>query len=449
MKTLYLSIIVAIGIIICVSFGLVVLISKPFVSSESRPSGIDTLGFSSGIFELKNTTWISVMSIEKNQTRNDYTHLDKDFLEKIPKLKNALSGADLCKEGKNICSIPSGVSTEMLLEGAIPVVDYLNYQASLTPDEAQSLFDKMRLIPSGNVMWGDVEFDDKYYQLVLQTSNDDISPQVMTEFFPVPHNFKVRLEPGQSVNYTILVQTLATFGKPAEISFSASSTARDSGLKVDVIPHKIVIPERSNATINLIVKADSSTRNGSYSIGVSGQVDNKNQMIGPGYMDSYPIVQIGNSDWQITEFGNDTTVLSGGNDPPGWLKNVVTTDKKEYHDGDIVEIKPFVINTSSKKITLDKNLRLDIIVYHQNKRGTYQYLYTIDAIYEGTPITLEPNSKTLVARAFYWDQKTFSYSILPHRLEPGDYKIDMSFSGLDDAGLTGVVLDNETTVKLR
>lgn len=52
-------------------------------------------------------------------------------------------------------------------------------------------------------------------------------------------------------------------------------------------------------------------------------------------------------------------------------------------------------------------------------------------MYDGKPITLGPHSKTLIARPFYWDQRTFGSDSVLHNVVPGNYRIDASFRGYE------------------
>ena len=54
--------------------------------------------------------------------------------------------------------------------------------------------------------------------------------------------------------------------------------------------------------------------------------------------------------------------------------------------------------------------------------------YGIDARNEsGNSITIEPNSKTLLVRPFYWDQMTFENFDEEHRLKQSSRKMTATF----------------------
>src|SRR3989441_7528978 len=273
MKTLHLSIITGAGIVIVVSFGMTVLIfPNSLLSIESKPSCNNTPNASIDIIRLNKTIWISVMEIKKNQTTLDCTSLNQQFLSSMPKMKQALGGADQCFNGNyDLCTVPSGMSIETNFYFGVPVRDYLDYQETLTPDEAVALFSNIKLSSNGIWSYGDLEYNKKYYQLVLYTSNKSRQPQTYGEIvekisYPPP-----QITQGQSIRYTITMKTLATYGKPAKLQFNASSMASDSGLKLTIDPDTLVIPERSQSNTTLTITATTGTLNGTYRISITGK----------------------------------------------------------------------------------------------------------------------------------------------------------------------------------
>jgi len=389
--------------------------------------------------------WISVIEIEKNQTSGDCTILNEDSAHKLPKLEQSILGATQCKEGNHeFCAIPSGIGLTSVNDFGVAVDDSLNYRTSLTQDETENLLHQIKLAAHGKLNFGDVKYHGKYYQVILQTTDQHISPQIIAEFLqPISHT-NDPLQKGESINYTVLVRTLATYGKPVNVAFSAKPNAKDSGLHVDFEPSNLVIPERSEAKTNLIVHADENTRDGIYSFFYNGTTGNDMVWISCRSFGSCPSVQIGNSSWSIQTYGNDTYGGNGNVNPIPSLKLDVVTDKTVYHFGENVEIKNFIINNSTKKITLDKDLRLWVQVYNKNQKGSYVFFYAILAMYDDQPMVLEPKSKTLLARAFYWDQQTFRYMTPPQWVGPGTYIIDSSFTGYN-----GTVWDTEAPISIK
>ena len=129
MKTLHLSIITGVGIAIVVSFGMAVLIfPNSLLSIESKPSCNDTPNASIDSIRLNKTIWISVIEINKNQTTLDCTSLNQQFLSSMPKIKQALGGADQCFNGKDLCTVSTGMSFETNYDFGVPVRDSLDYQ---------------------------------------------------------------------------------------------------------------------------------------------------------------------------------------------------------------------------------------------------------------------------------------------------------------------------------
>jgi hypothetical protein len=456
MKTLHISIIViavsiVIGTIIFavilqpIKVGTDILVARNVTSTESI-SVCDNAPYpSTDEFSLQKITWISVIEIEKNQTSRDCTILNEDSIYKLPKLEQSMVGATQCKEGNHeSCSILSSIGMTSVYDFGVAVDDSLNYRTSLTYDETENLLHQIKMTVHGKQDFGDVQYRDKYYQVILQTTDQYISPQITAEFLQPINYTGDPLQKGESINYTVLVKTLATYGKPANVTFSARPNAKDSGLHADFEPSNLVIPERSEAKTNLIVHADENTRDGIYSFFYNGRTGNDMVWISCSSFNSCPSVQIGDSPWSIQTYGNDTYGGNGNVNPIPSLKLDVVTDKIIYHSGENVEIKNFIINNSTKKITLDKDLRLWVQVYNKNQKGSYVFFYAILAMYDGQPMVLEPKSKTLLARAFYWDQQTFRYMTPPQWVGPGTYIIDSSFTGYN-----GTIWDTEAPISIK
>ncbi len=446
MKTLFLSIIICVGIAAVVLFGSIILIfphqflsleSKPICNSVPNPS-IDTM-------TLNKTTWISVMEIRANQTKFDCTSLTEQFLSSLPKIKQALDGANQCQNGNNLCSVPTLGIIEEASPFGVPVPDYLNYQSTLTRDEAAALFANVRLSSYGFHSFGNLEYNNKYYQIAVLTSGEEIPPQVYAEFGEkIPYGAVV-IKKGQSLRYPITVKTFATYGKPAELQFDASSSAADSTLDLRVEPQRIVIPERSQENVTLIVTANPDTRDGTYGISV-GAKTRTGQGIGVCFYQCLS-VSVNDSKWQINTYPGNSVILQGGDPPPKWLRLETKINKDVFYRSDIAEIRNFLINESSEPVTLSENIELVVLIYSESQKTGYQYYYAIQAFYDGNGLVLEPHSKTPLARTLYWDQTSYhdnpSSSSL-QRVALGNYTLDVTFRGYN-----GDVWDNDIPIEIK
>lgn len=423
----------------------IMVFSNSVISNDMKPSCNPAPNVSRDKIPLKQVTWISVMEIEKNQTKLNCTSLTDENLSNLPPIEQALNGADQCKQGKdNICSFPSGVSITMVSDGIIPIEDRVNYVASLTNDETNSLLDEIRLDLHGSQAVGDVQYGSKYYQIMLSSSDKPGSSQVYPRFTPEPGYTLDDLVKGKSINYTITLQTLATFGRPVKVELYPVISALDSGLTAKIIPNVIFIPERSSVNATMKVTAGPNAQNGTYRVGFSGKVFDGG-FSGGMLRSECPCIRIENSDWTISTFDSGGGGYWSGKDPPSWLKSEITTDKQVYHVGDTVEIKNFLVNDSPNKIRLDNELRLFVHVYNQvNDTGAYRYFYGIEAINDGKPVVLEPHSITMIARPFYWDQSDLRSESISHKVVPAKYHVDMSFGSYN-----GTVWDNDISIVIK
>ncbi len=178
MKTTHLSIITGFGIATVVAVGIYILIFPiSIISNYDNPSCNQAPNVSRDEITLKKITWLSVMEIEKNQTKLDCTTVNQETFLHIPKLEQALNRADQCEQGQdNVCSFPSGgISLEMAADGIMSVEDSKNYRASLTQDEAHFLLDNVNLGQVGSLVAGDVNYDGKYYQVLLYTNDESVN----------------------------------------------------------------------------------------------------------------------------------------------------------------------------------------------------------------------------------------------------------------------------------
>jgi hypothetical protein len=444
MKTLYFAILIGAGIAVTVTIGIFLIIFNSAFSSEYTPSCSPAPNISMEKITLKQITWLSVMRIEKNQTKLDCTTVNSETFSTLPKLEQTLSGADKCKQGKDgVCSFSSGIGMTMISDGIIPVDESVNYKASLTQDEANSILDNVRLASNGDLVVGDVEYNNKYYQIILWTSDKSPGLQVNAYYTPEPNYVSHDLEIGNSINYTITVKTLTTFGIPAKVQLFPIITAQDSGLNVKIVPDVLFIHERSEANATMVITAGPHAQNGTYQIGFGGKISDGG-FVGGMRQDPCPCIRIGDLDWTIRTYDGNGGGWAGNPSLP-WLRVETVTDKQRYHMGETVEVKSFIVNDSPNKVTLENGVRLFVDVYNQvNGTGAYRYFYGIDAIYDGKPISLEPHSKTIIARPFYWDQSDLRDQSVSRKVIPGNYIVDVSFGSYN-----GTVWDNDIPIVIK
>jgi hypothetical protein len=104
-------------------------------------------------------------------------------------------------------------------------------------------------------------------------------------------------------------------------------------------------------------------------------------------------------------------------------------NKEEFMDGDIAEIKAYLVNNSTETITFTPR-ELLISVIKTQPVGYYDNMYGIDARYESDEmIVLEPETRTLLVRPFYWDQTTFQGFDDEKRLDSREHKMIATFVG--------------------
>lgn len=444
MKSLHFLIITTVGIAI-VAVGIYMLIfPSTILSTENSPSCSTAPNSSRDEIPLKQVTWLSVMEIEKNQTKLDCTTVNQETFSHMPKLEQSLSGADKCYHGQDgICSFPSGIGMSMISDGIMPVEESRNYQVSLTQDETHILLDNVNLVSNGNLVVGDVKNGDKYYQIILWTKDEPPPLQVHVDYTAEPSAIPYDLEIGKSINYTITAKTLATFGMPAKVQLYPIIPALDSGLNARFVPDVLFIPERSEANATMVITAGPHAQNGTYQIGFGGKIHDGG-FAGGMRENQCPCIRIGDSDWTIRTYDGNGGGW-GGKPSLQWLKVETVTDKHLYHTGETVGIKNFIINDSPNKVTLENGMRMFVDMYNQvNGTGAYRYFYGIDASYDGKSISLEPHSKTMIARPFYWDQSDLRDQSVPHKVIPGDYIVDVSFGSYN-----GTVWDNDVPIVIK
>ncbi|MCV0367747.1 MAG: hypothetical protein K5798_10865 [Nitrosopumilus sp.] len=341
-----------------------------------------------------------------------------------------LVGADGCKNGTEICKIPSGVSLDRqysFLPSDILLSDNDQFSVSLDAQQAEYLLSVMDWKNVGDSFFNTVQWNEKQYFLVLSTFDSTKTPVVKMNLVGTSHE-PVSLERGMTLEYPIRVDAWATYGAPAQIDLFAVHNAKDSGIKVWVEPETMMISERSNATSTLFIRASDNAKDGIYDIRVIGQANGNNASL---YCSNTvcPTVNIGNSVWEIRTFGSNGGMGIGGISTPEntWME--LELNKSEFSDGDVAEIKAYLVNNSTETVQFTRG-ELLITVIKTQPVGYYDQLYGIHARYESDKIiVLEPKSTALLVRPFYWNQTTFQSFDDEHRLEPKQYRMISRFVG--------------------
>ncbi|MCE9652514.1 MAG: hypothetical protein K8Q89_05595 [Nitrosarchaeum sp.] len=382
---------------------------------------------SSGESIWKKYITVSASRIDKSNLEDI---LDIIKLENSPQndLLDLLVGADGCKNETEICKISGGISldrTYSFLSSSLRVSDNDMYSVTLTPTQADNIFSVLDWTRNENSFYVVIQWDEKYYLLELSTFDNSKTPDVKMNIIGTSYE-PVSLKRGEILNYTIQINTWATYGDSAKIDLSAIQDTKDSGITVWVEPKIVFIPERSNATTTLFIQAQDDAKDGIYDIRVIGYANEKLANL---YCrnTTCPTIKIGDSDWAIRTFGSGTNMGIGGGQHPEntWME--LELNKNEFFEGDMVEIRAYMINNSTEKITVvPDNLLIKVI--KAQPVGYYENLYGIDARYESDkPIVLEPGSKTLLARPFYWNQNTFQNLDDEQRVEPREHKMIATF----------------------
>jgi hypothetical protein len=409
---------------------------------------------------LKDRIWISVREADLREASwwvahgNDdpdaipqpvihCTLLTADKLDRIPLVAAAIEGADGCKDGIEVCELPSGISFG----------GEAQYKLSISRGEVQTMVEEVVMVANKAIL----QHDGKYYFLELFTTDENVGPQARVEFLDphfignITHTIEdevIRLEKSQSTTVPFVVRTFATFGKPANITLNAGVHARDSGLTVSIEPSTFMIPERSTAKGNLTITAGTNAQDGVYQLSMVG----KDGWIRTcGFYTDYacPLIQIGDSIWQINT--SDGGVGLGGKQPPEWLRLTTETDKDTYRTGETVTIKSYIQNGGNDTVTLE-GIRLVIDIGNRtvnqipnSSTTALNNLYTIDAYsYSGNDtIIVQPHSKVLLVRSFYWNQELVGspisdeIDITPASVQAGNYTIRTSFAGYEGTAIYG------------
>jgi plastocyanin len=382
----------------------------------------------------KERTWISVSRFAgMPQTIHDKkcTIVTSDLLAEIPRLGDALGGADGCIDGTEICQVSYGISRGTVYDIAA-VDDSQDYELSVSKEEAEKIVNNIDIVGNLAVL----AYEDNFYLLALNTAeSDEVGIQMATEFVEPVTWHPVPLEQGQSFEYTILIKTWATYGGPAEFVLKAGTLAMDSGLDIKLEPDHLVMQERNEARVKMTITAGKDARGGIYDMYVTGRINDSIPLQSPlcGLGGQCPVIQIGDSNWEIRSYGSNTGLgMYSNNERPVGLQLDVRTDKQAYAEGESMQIEAYFVNNGREKVVLDEDARLIVQVLDLRKDG-YDFTFSIDSIYSSMAnrtIAVEPKSEVLLARAFRWDQKTFeSVDSSSYPVASGTYAVSASFSG--------------------
>lgn len=272
--------------------------------AESLLLTSDNSSFSS-LIELKERTWISVVKIANPSEivkGKCIVVVSQEIISKIPALVKAMSGADGCAAGTEVCEVSYGISSATGDPSlGITILDKDDYELTVSHDEAIEIAKQFRTtttglgIDDGHSAAGAVvlAYNNSFYALYLHTADtkEGIGAQVEAKFvepstaavvaaYPTP----AVLEKDRSLSYTVMLKTWATYGGPAEVDLRAATMA-DSGLQVRIEPDHLVIPERSEAKAKLVI-SNYDGRPGNYEIRVAGRINNSSTLFGPCGFDS-------------------------------------------------------------------------------------------------------------------------------------------------------------------
>ena len=365
---------------------------------------------------------VSASKIDHLEIPNTLPVYEIDDLSNYPKIERLLAGANGCKNKTEMCSISRGISIDRMYSFGISVTDSDQYTVTIDSEQAENLIVQIQWYTLNNLAYSVVSYNDGHYLLVLSTFDDVGTPDVAMKLIGVSSD-PVALQRNSVIEYTIQINTWATYGTDAEIALDSIDSARDSGIKTWIEPGTLIVPERSGANATLFVHAPDTAMNGIYDIRIGGKANGKNAGLHCGHMDC-PTVQIGGSDWSIRTFGSDTGMGIGSGSSPENSYLEIELNKEEFFDGEIVEIKAYLVNNGTTPIVLNEPMSLLVKAIRADSKGYYDHFYGIDARNEsGNAIIVEPNSKMLLVRPFYWDQMTFENLDDEHRTEQGSRKM--------------------------
>lgn len=391
---------------------------------------------SENLLPIKERTWISVSRLElqpyligRNTTCSAAT---PSLLSDLPKLESAINGAEGCDSGTEVCQISYGMSSATIYPNGIAVDDSMDYELSLSRQEATTLASRLDLKENLSIL----AHNNKFYLLAFHTTDaNDSGTQVETKIENPIDWHPISLEQGESISFDILVRTWATYGGQVEITMEAYPSARDSGLVVKLEPNVLTMDERSEAKVKLTVSApkdkdSASVKPGTYETYVTGRINNSSLLPSPCDLEGQcPVIQVGDSRWTISTFGSDSSMWMGGKEPPEWLSAEITTSKASYQAGENVTVGAYLVNKGDQEVTLE-NPRMFLLIFGSEKKDGYGNVYGYDASLDGS-VTIRPDSRMLLAREFGWDQKTFSNGVEPTSVQQGIYRIELALSGLE------------------
>ena len=344
-------------------------------------------------------------------------------------INRLLVGADGCKNETEVCKISSGVSIDRsypFLPPGTYVSENDKFTVSLDVTQAEHLLSAVNWKSNGDLHYSIMQWDKKQYLLILSTFDNVMTPVVKMELVGMLHE-PVSLERGMVLKYPIRINTWATYGADAEITLDSIQSTRDSGIKTWVEPSTLIVPERSSTNATLFVRASETARDGIYEIRIGGKANGNNAGLHCGHTDC-PAVQVGDSDWSIRTFGSNTGMGIGSGKSQDDTHLELELNKKEFFEGETVEIKAYLTNNGTQPIVLDGPMSLLIKAIRADSKGYYDHFYGIDARNESdNSITIEPGSKVLLVRPFYWDQMTFENLDEEQRVEPSSRKMTATF----------------------
>ena len=378
------------------------------------------------IIPWKKFVTVSASNINNSEIPYSLPVYEIDNLSDNIMIETLLAGADGCKMDTEVCSISRGISIDRMYPFGITVTDSDQYTVTINQEQAEELMSQTQWTIKDDLVHSIVSYNDEHYLLVLSTFDNTRTPDVAMRLVDVSSE-PATLNRGSVLEYPIQVTTWATYGTDAEITLDSIHSARDSGIKTWVEPSMLIVPERSSANATLFVAASDTARDGIYDIRIIGKANGNNAGLRCGNTNC-PTVQIEDSDWSILTFGSDVGKGIGSGKSPENTSLEIELNKKEFFEGEIVEIRAYLVNNGTQPIVLNEPMNLLIKAIRADSSGYYDHFYGIDATNESdSSITIEPNSKVLLVRPFYWDQMTFENLDEEHRLEPSSRKMKATF----------------------
>ena len=366
---------------------------------------------------------VSASNIESSEILDSFSVYSIDGLsDKNAMIETLLRGADGCKNETEVCTISRGISIDRMYSFGISVTDSDQYTVTINQEQAQELMSQIPWSIKDNAFYSIVAHNGEYYLFILSTFDNKRTPDVALRLVGVSSD-PVNLKRDSTLEFTIQLDTWTTHGTDAELTFDSMNSARDSGIQTWIEPLTLIVPERSSATSTLYVNAQEDARDGIYDIRISGKANGNNAGLHCGHTNC-PIIQIGDSNWSIRTFGSDAGMGIGSGAAPENTYLEIKLNKQEFFEGDAVEVRAYLVNNGTKPIVLKEPMNLLIKAIRADSKGYYSHFYGIDARNESNEsITIEPNSRVLLVRPFYWDQMTFENLDEEYRAEPGSRKM--------------------------